>query len=604
MSLCELNVNTVASDTAGDLKKSTNPSVLATYISPPRNPTAVAIAQRQKHLDYAGVAPVCASQRLVQTQECPTMPGSCGGGAPCIATRHQQQHMMLMAALAAAAAATQNGPDSCAKCPCTTCAYYRAYYYHFMNVDAEARCPPAMPLPLPLFPLPNVLPTTTPPVASACRGEEGGVFRNISAVPVMSMRTTTLEAGPVSNVGTTPTESVIAPTAMVSDSPSLEEFHQRFVGHIADMACTSSGKSFLQTLLRARDADVLDCVVKEFCEAGLNKIAIDNNGCHLLRAVVEQCSVEQVMTLVVCLSETLILNMCTVSQYTRRTIQSLFQTHLNSGADLQLVLTVLSRNAAYLAATQQGCISLMRVYEVCDNPRKALIMEPLLPSLAYIALDPYGNYVVQCAIEHSTKMVAAQYVVNCFEGHLLCMSCDKYASNVVEKVIRFCGDVPAVRRMLLDELIYNPASLQEMVSDGFGNFVVQSLIESSQHPMELKRIYDRLKPALVNSPFATKIEAKLKAQQRCAGVRPSTIMDKVTNNNERDIDWVSNQSGSFPMQQLSHKTHNLSSSPHPETLSKPSPLNNSCNRQGQKIGRMHARSAHSKPLPQVKGSKN
>ncbi|CCW64479.1 unnamed protein product [Phytomonas sp. EM1] len=605
MSLCEVNVNTVASDSTGDVKKSGAPPVLATYVSPPRNPGAAVIAQQQRRLESAGMGSGCATKKSMSTQEYPTMPGLCGGGgAPCIAPQHQQQHMMLMAALAAAAAAAQDGPDSCAKCPCPTCAYYRAYYHHFMSTNAETRCPSTLPLPLPALPLPNTIPNATPLVAGARRGDEGGVFRNIGAVPVMSMRTSTLETGPVSNATPTPTDSAIAPASMVTESPPLEEFYQRFVGHIADMACTSSGKTFLQALLRSQDMNVLDCIIKEFCEAGLNRIAIDNNGCHLLRAVVEQCSAGQVTALIGCLNETLILNMCTVSQYTRRTIQSLFQTHLQNGVDLQSVLTVLSRNASYLAATQQGCISLMRVYEVCDDARKALIMELLLPSLAYIALDPYGNYVVQCAIEHSNKMVAAQYVVNYFEGHLLCMSCDKYASNVVEKVIRFCGDVPAVRRMLLDELVYNPASLQEMVFDGFGNFVVQSLIESSQQPMELKRIHDRLKPALINSPFATKIEAKLKAQQRYAGARPATMMDKSVNSNERNMDWTPNSAGSFSMQQHSRTAQNLPLCPHPESPSRATPVNNTCSRQGQKAARKQARSAQCKTLPQAKGSGN
>lgn len=80
-------------------------------------------------------------------------------------------------------------------------------------------------------------------------------------------------------------------------------------------------------------------------------------------------------------------------------------------------------------------------------------------------------------------------------------------------MIRCCGNVPSVHRMLLDELIYNPASLQEVVCDGFGNFVLQSLIDSLIHPIEIKKVCDRLKSVLLNTPYAAKIEAKLKVKR-------------------------------------------------------------------------------------------
>ncbi|CBZ14638.1 putative RNA-binding regulatory protein [Leishmania braziliensis MHOM/BR/75/M2904] len=128
-------------------------------------------------------------------------------------------------------------------------------------------------------------------------------------------------------------------------------------------------------------------------------------------------------------------------------------------------------------------------------------------------MDPFANYMVQCAIEHSDRTTAAQYVVAHFAGNMLQMSCNKHASNVLEVVLRCCGEVPAVRRLFLDELVFNPAALKEVVSDLYGNFVVQALIGVVTNPMEFKRVEDRLRPALVGCQFAAKIEGKMKAKR-------------------------------------------------------------------------------------------
>uniref|UniRef100_A0A0A9VZ41 Pumilio 1 n=1 Tax=Lygus hesperus TaxID=30085 RepID=A0A0A9VZ41_LYGHE len=155
----------------------------------------------------------------------------------------------------------------------------------------------------------------------------------------------------------------------------------------------------------------------------------------------------------------------------------------------------------------------MKVFQTCNNAQKSALIAPLVPTFAHIALDPLGNYVVQCTIEYSDRSVAAQIIATYFHDQLLRMSCDKFASNVVEKIIRCCGNVPSVHRLLLDELIYNPASLQEMACDGYGNFVLQSLIDALTNTHEIKKVCDRLKNVLLLTPYASKIEAKLKIKR-------------------------------------------------------------------------------------------
>ncbi|CAG9573212.1 putative RNA-binding regulatory protein [Leishmania major strain Friedlin] len=289
----------------------------------------------------------------------------------------------------------------------------------------------------------------------------------------------------------------------------VEAFRATCEGHVADVACTPQGKALLQAALRTQRSEVLDSVVTELCPR-LRDVAVDVHGCHVLRTLVEACTAEQTDALIGAMHASVVLNMCTASQYTRRTLQSLFE---RREVDLSALVHVLADNAGYLAATQQGCISLMRVFELCDAAQKAELVRELLPKLAALSMDAFANYMVQCAIEHSDRATAAQYVVAHFTGNILQMSCNKHSSNVLEVVLRCCGEVPAVRRLFLDELVFNPAALKEVVGDLYGNFVVQALIGVVTNPMEFKRVEDRLRPALVGCQFAAKIEGKIKAKR-------------------------------------------------------------------------------------------
>ncbi|KPI88171.1 pumillio protein 9 putative (PUF9A) [Leptomonas seymouri] len=363
------------------------------------------------------------------------------------------------------------------------------------------------------------------PYPSTATCERGSGLRSVSDVPVLSMgceeeprRTVAVDpmiglTGPRGRVSpmpvSQPTAAAFAVPGATAEDEVVATFLASYAGRVVEAACTPQGKAFLVTALETEREEVLAPVVAEICD-GLRDVAVDTHGCHVLRTLIEACTAEQTEELIASMYPSVILNICTTSQHTRITLQSLFERRL---VDLWPVVDVLAANAGYLAATQQGCISLMRVFERSDVEQKAALVRELLPKFAALSRDAFANYMVQCAIEHSDRTTAAQYVVQLFADHLLQMSCDKFASNVVEKVVRVCGGVPAVRRLLLDELIFNPAALKELVSDGYGNFVVQAIIEATTNAMEMKRVEDRLRPALVGCPFAAKIEAKLKAKR-------------------------------------------------------------------------------------------
>ena len=315
------------------------------------------------------------------------------------------------------------------------------------------------------------------------------------------------QMSPYACYGHMPSLSMSAPSvepeaAMMA---SLADQFDSQIGSLTKAACTSAGRSMLQSVMRLQQVDKVKLIFDELmgdCET----VMLDPHGCHVVRSLIEVIDSNQVAEMITHLDDTLVLNMCTLSQYTRRILQALFERHPD--CDLQYIVDTLSTNAQYLSATQQGCISLMRVFERCNDAQKNQLASQLMTNFCELACDPYANYVIQCIVEHSTKEVALKYVSERFTGNYLKMSCNKFASNVMEKVVQMA--TPAIRRVILDELVFNPAALQQMVQDGFGNFVIQSIIETSASATEYKKISDRLRSVLSNSPYGHKIESRLR----------------------------------------------------------------------------------------------
>lgn len=290
-------------------------------------------------------------------------------------------------------------------------------------------------------------------------------------------------------------------------NPVVEQFQQS-LGNLAKLACTANGRTMLQGVMRLAHLDKNQTIFDELI-ADADTVMLDSHGCHVMRSLIEVIDEHQLAKLMECLHSKLILNMCTLSQYTRKILQTLFERHRNT--NLQNVVDIMSTNAGYLAATQQGCISLMRVFERCTAEQKHSLAQPLLKQLADLACDPFGNYVVQCILEHSEPLAATRYALDCFNGEFLRLACNKFGSNVCEKIIRV-GNAN-LRRLILDELIFNPAALQQACNDGFGNFVIQTLVDTCNSPSELKKVCDRLRPCIAASPYGHKIDAKIRTKR-------------------------------------------------------------------------------------------
>lgn len=323
-----------------------------------------------------------------------------------------------------------------------------------------------------------------------------------------------------------------APTNQVMvDGPSfpLEEHFTSILPHLEEAACTPQGRQILIYVLRQRDPEKNNLILHRLLPMA-NSFFLDPNGCHLARALVEKVSTSELLPFLRTLYPSTIYRLCTTSQHTRRVVQAIFECH--QGPELTPLAEVLAQDACRLSVTQQGCIVIKNVFVCATLAQKALFLPFLMPMLAKLAVDPYGNYVIQALIENSNGVITIEELNEAFAHHRLQLCCHKCASNVMEKLVS--AVTGPTRCEVVRELVFDERHCHALLLNCFGNFVLQAIIQSSNEPAEFQVIYETVASYLSNSPYGQKISAKLQGKYReIFQSEPPPILSSVTSHDHR-----------------------------------------------------------------------
>jgi pumilio RNA-binding family len=88
--------------------------------------------------------------------------------------------------------------------------------------------------------------------------------------------------------------------------------------------------------------------------------------------------------------------------------------------------------------------------------------------------------VIQHLLERGTPS-DRNTIINAVRGQVVTLSKHKFASNVVDKVI-LCAD-EAQRTALVDEILYDPTAISEMLKDQFANYATQKFMVRAKLPV-------------------------------------------------------------------------------------------------------------------------
>jgi len=211
--------------------------------------------------------------------------------------------------------------------------------------------------------------------------------------------------------------------------------------HISSLSLQLYGCRVVQKLLEHGAWEHKSLVAEQF-NGSIMKFVYDQNGNHVIQKLIE------------CLSP----------------------------KEIGFVVDELAGHSYSLAMHPYGSRVIQRLLtRVCRKKAQPLLNEIKQHTIA-LSKNQYGNWIIQWIIKHCVlerREVAVQLI-----GHVAELSKEKFASNVVEQV--FKRSSRAHISALAEELLEDDSSqtkgcstLVTLVNDQFGNYVVQTLLDSS-----------------------------------------------------------------------------------------------------------------------------
>ncbi|CAO1613387.1 unnamed protein product [Parajaminaea phylloscopi] len=169
-----------------------------------------------------------------------------------------------------------------------------------------------------------------------------------------------------------------------------------------------------------------------------------------------------------------------------------------------------------LGAHCYSCRVLQRIFERCGDAQARPLLEELCQNALTLVQSPFGNYGVQYVLELNDTS-STEAIIRQFLGKVCVLSVQKYSSNVIEKCIRVAR--PPLRQQIVSELLADPAQLEKLLQDRFGNYVVQTALDSAAADQRnaLVAAIRSILPTIRNDPYGKRIQTKLQPAALEAG---------------------------------------------------------------------------------------
>jgi len=293
-------------------------------------------------------------------------------------------------------------------------------------------------------------------------------------------------------------------------------------GTFVELSRTAAGSSFIQAALREgcpHTPHNTQVLAAELLPAA-GDLLLDAHGCYVVKSVMERLPPQQLHDFVTSIAndEQLLFSMCTHSLHTRRVVQYIIDT-----LDVQLLANVLITRCAEISMTQQGCIIMQRAMDIAGEPLRSALFEAIYKLVLPFAVDSFANYVVQHMLEVGDRDASSRAIKAAFKGNVVRLSCNKFASNVMEKCL-FHLTEDAQHDLIMEMFELTEDQLHGMLQDSFGNYMIQSSIALA--PLkDVVYISEKLRNVLQRTPYGHKIETRLerRLKGRPVGTRSPQI---------------------------------------------------------------------------------
>jgi pumilio RNA-binding family len=118
---------------------------------------------------------------------------------------------------------------------------------------------------------------------------------------------------------------------------------------------------------------------------------------------------------------------------------------------IDFIIDEVLNNVPSLSCHPYGCRVLQRILEHCPEPKRSHTLDEIKKCHRTLLDDQYGNYVIQHVLQFGRSCDRDSLLDIVIENGLLILSRQKFASNVVEKLLKYGS--PEQRSRIVKEML-------------------------------------------------------------------------------------------------------------------------------------------------------
>lgn len=255
-----------------------------------------------------------------------------------------------------------------------------------------------------------------------------------------------------------------------NSTKAVSEFFPALLPHLNDLSNDAFGNYFIQKLFFHLSPNQIDQILS-IISTNIFDIGSDSHGTRVIQSLIDYLTTEYLIQRFVT-----ILKPVTVQLINELNGTHVIQKFSDAFPDYSdFIYEDILNNALLIATHRHGCCVLQRYFIDREEPFCKKLISVLLNDCLGLAVDQFGNYIIQ-AIMKLSNIDVNNSIAKKMLNNLIHYSKHKYSSNIIEKCFDFCDT--SIKQQLL-QLLSIKETIDELLIDEHGNYIVQKVLACS-----------------------------------------------------------------------------------------------------------------------------
>ena len=255
------------------------------------------------------------------------------------------------------------------------------------------------------------------------------------------------------------------------NSEEIDLFINLIYSNIENIMCNSYGNYLLQKII-SKCNKVQRIKILNYIKLSFNEICKDNSGNHCIQSLIDNINSEEEEKII----ENYIINHLmelSLGNNSNHVIQKLIEKMYQR----EYLINFILKNFFILTLNLNGAaVAKKFISEIKDEKIKKYLILLIEKNYFKMCEDQYSNYVIQYVIE-TFGYFSCKNIVNLILNNILIFSVEKYASNVIDKVIIIIRENDPLEFFKIMMFLFTENNFNSVNRNKFGQFVIANLIK-------------------------------------------------------------------------------------------------------------------------------